>query len=394
MFGTYRWLAGVLLGESTAAAGEADSVDKYAGNLGALFLAHLNQANAAAIFGDQAALERHTAAAMPLAPVFPGLYSTAVARLLRGLALAGQARSADAGHRGALLAELDEVTRWLAARAADAPENFLHLLRLLEAERAWTTGDFRAAALAFDAARREVAPRQRPWHRALIAEHAARFYLAHGLEQAGHDLLTQVRQEYLTWGATAKVAQLDWAYPVRRPPSDAAATAGEQSGDRPHRRAAVPAAGSPATRTSPVLTAARCWPCPSSAAARCGRCCSWRTAFSAGHSPPNVWTPSSSSPGSLPSPSRTPGCTPSSAGSPASRRRCGGWRRWSPRGRGRSRCSPRWPRRPGGCWSRTSRSWSGTTTRRRRSRLWARGPAPARQRRPRSAVSCRSAGRT
>ena len=111
------------------------------------------------------------------------------------------------------------MTRWLAARAADAPGNFLHLLRLVEAERAWAAGDFRAAALAFDAARREAAPRQRPWHRALIAEHAARFYLAHGLEQAGHDLLAQARQEYLTWGATAKVGQLDWAYPALRAPA-------------------------------------------------------------------------------------------------------------------------------------------------------------------------------
>jgi hypothetical protein len=109
--------------------------------------------------------------------VLPGLYPTAVARLLRGLALAGQARAADGGERGALLAELDEVTRWLAARAADAPDNFLYLLRLVEAERAWAAGDFRAAALAYDAARREAAQRQRPWHQALIAEHAARFHL-------------------------------------------------------------------------------------------------------------------------------------------------------------------------------------------------------------------------
>src|SRR6202007_2505111 len=84
--------------------------------------------------------------------------------------------------------------------------------------------DFRAAALAFDRARREAAQRQRPWHRALIAEHAARFYLAHGLEQAGYDLLAQARQEYLAWGATAKVSQLDWAYPTRQPPSGPAAT--------------------------------------------------------------------------------------------------------------------------------------------------------------------------
>ena len=90
---------------------------------------------------------------MPLLPAVPGLYPTAVARLLRGLALAGQARAGHGDERGDLLSELDEVTRWLAARAADAPDNFLHLLRLLEAERAWAVGDFRAAALAFDAAR-------------------------------------------------------------------------------------------------------------------------------------------------------------------------------------------------------------------------------------------------
>ncbi len=235
----FRWLAGVLLGEDTAAAGEAASFEQYAGNPGAVFVAHVNHATAAAIFGDQAGLERHTAAAMPLAPVFPGLYSTAVIRLLRGLALAGQARATNGGDRAASLSELDEVTGWLAARAADAPDNFLHLLRLLEAERAWATGDFHAAALAFDAAQREAAQRQRPWHRALIAEHAARFYLAYGVEHVGNDLLAQARQEYLAWGATAKVAQLDWAHPVGRP--NAVATADEQSGDLPHRRAAVTA---------------------------------------------------------------------------------------------------------------------------------------------------------
>ena len=191
---SYRWLAGVLRGESSAAAGEAVPADRYAGNPLALLFAHVTRAIAAAIFGDPAALARHTAAAMPLLPAAPGSYPTAVARLLRGLALAGQARATDGDERGGLLAELDEVTRWLAARAADAPDNFLHLLRLVEAERAWAAGDFRAAALAFDAARREAARPQRPWHRALIAERAARFYLAHGLEHAGYDLLAQARQ--------------------------------------------------------------------------------------------------------------------------------------------------------------------------------------------------------
>ena len=209
-----RWLTGVLRGEGPAVA-EAAPVGSYEGNPMALFHGHVTAAIAAAIFGDPAGLLQHTEAAMPLLSVAVGRqYTSALARLLRGLALAGQARAADGGERGALLAELDEVTRWLAARAADAPDNFLHLLRLVEAERAWAAGDFRAAGLAYDAARREAAQRQRPWHQALITEHAARFYLAHGLEHVGYELLVQARQQYLAWGATAKVSQLDWAYPA------------------------------------------------------------------------------------------------------------------------------------------------------------------------------------
>jgi signal transduction histidine kinase len=146
-----------------------------------------------------------------------------VARALRGLALAGQIRASDGAAQHTLLSELDEVTRWLADRAADAPQNFSHLLRLLEAERAWAVGDFQGCVRGFDAALHGASQRPRPWHRALITERAARFYLAHGLEHNGYELLAQARQQYAAWGATAKVAQLDWAYPSLPQSSDAAA---------------------------------------------------------------------------------------------------------------------------------------------------------------------------
>ena len=235
---SYRWLAGVLRGEGAGA--EAVHSDRYAGNPVALLHVHISRAQAAAIFGDRAGLEHHAAAAMPLLPSAPGLYGTAMAHLLRGLALAAQARTTDGDERGRLLSELDEGTRWLAARATNAPDNFLHLLRLLEAERAWAVGDFHAAVRAFDAARREGAQRRRPWHQALIAERAAHFFLAYGVEHAGYELLAEARRAYLAWGATAKVDQLDWAYPTLRP--HAAATTGdggEQPGDAAHRRSAV-----------------------------------------------------------------------------------------------------------------------------------------------------------
>jgi signal transduction histidine kinase len=230
---TYRWLVGVLRGGGSDAAGKA-TPDRYAGNRVALFQAHVNHAVAAVIFGHLADLTRHSAAAMSL--LIPGEYAAAVARVLRGLALAGQARNRHGDERGSLLSELDEVTEWLAARAADAPANFLHLLRLVEAERAWAAGDFRVAAVAFDAAQSEVAKRRRPWHQALITESAARFHLAHGIEHAGYSLLLQARRQYLEWGATAKVAQLDWAYPRLRPQREATAGPG---GDAVRERAAV-----------------------------------------------------------------------------------------------------------------------------------------------------------
>jgi signal transduction histidine kinase len=233
-----RWLVGVLRGERAADA-EAVPADSYTGNPLALLYAYLTRAVAAAIFGDPVGLARHTAAAMPLLPAVLSLYPAAVTRLLRGLALAGQVRATDGGERASLMAELDEVIQWLADRARDAPENFLHLLRLAEAERAWAAGDFRAAALAFDAALREAAQRQRPWHRALIAERAARFYLAHGLEYPGYGLLTEARRAYLAWGATAKVDQLDWAYPAPRPRADTTTAASGQPGGIPDRRDVV-----------------------------------------------------------------------------------------------------------------------------------------------------------
>ena len=237
--GSYQWLAGVLRGEGSAAADAAVPAGGHSGNPVTLVAVHSTGGIAAAVFGDQAALARHAGVLMPLLPTVEGSHPSAVARLLHGLALAGQAHTADGEERASLLAEMDELTGWLAARAADAPDNFLHLLRLLEAERAWAAGDFRAAALAFDAARRQAAARPRPWHRALISEHAARFYLAHGLDQAGYDLLAQARQQYLAWGATAKAAQLDWAYPALRPHAEAAGDGGGQPADHPGRGAAV-----------------------------------------------------------------------------------------------------------------------------------------------------------
>ena len=126
----------MLRGDGSAAADDAVATHTSLGNPLGVFVAHTARAIAAAIFGDPVAVSRHTEAAMGLLPFAAGLYPIAAAHLLRRLALAGQVRASHGDERDGLLGELDDVTQWLGARAADAPENFLHLLRLLEAERA------------------------------------------------------------------------------------------------------------------------------------------------------------------------------------------------------------------------------------------------------------------
>ncbi|WP_406693569.1 diguanylate cyclase [Singulisphaera sp. Ch08] len=177
---------------------------------------HVSRALTAALFNDASGLAHHAALALPLLTNIEGAYSVALTYLFQAMALANQARAADPRERAATLVELDQCRDWLARRATDAPGNFLHLLLLVDAERAWAVDDFRAAAHAFDTAQWEVSTRHRPWHRALIAERAALFNLAHGLEHAGRNLLAKASRLYAAWGATAKVRELEHTYPFLR----------------------------------------------------------------------------------------------------------------------------------------------------------------------------------
>ncbi|HSV45475.1 MAG TPA: ATP-binding protein, partial [Ramlibacter sp.] len=184
---------------------------------------HIRRALAAALFGDRRKLQHHALAAQPLLSYIQGFYPTAVAHLLHALALAEQVRAAAPGERAAVLADLDASRDWMAARAADAPSNFLHLVNLIEAERAWALEDFEQTARRFDGALRAVEARQRPWHRDLITERAGLFHLTHGMERTGEMLLIEALRLYRDWGASAKVEQLEDSYRFLHP------TPGDQS---------------------------------------------------------------------------------------------------------------------------------------------------------------------
>jgi signal transduction histidine kinase len=249
----YRQLARALLGRTDGPGELSDrSFDSVAHlveqkhNAVASAYAHVSFGIAALLSGDTLALAEHSAGAIEQLLVYQATMSAAIAHVLRALALAETLRAGAAGvsapddagnlwvasdDRVVAMAELGRYRDWLGRRAADAPDNFEHLLYLVDAERAWACGDFRMAAAAFDAALFAVATRQRPWHAALTAERAAWFHLTNGLEHTGRFLLAEARDRYQAWGAAGKVLALEEAHPFLRSGSGrhrAAATAASQ----------------------------------------------------------------------------------------------------------------------------------------------------------------------
>ena len=219
----YRQLARAMRGETELPGGlgdatvdEAELFATLAANPVAQAQVNTLRALSAVLFDDTQRLCEHAERAFELRQFNPVAYQLALVHTLRALALARQAQAAPQ-ERAALLDRIDEHVTWLAARAADNPSSFLPLLHLVEAERAWATGDGLAAVQAFNAALREVRVRCRPWQRPLITERAARCHLAFAMEPVGRLLLGEAQRCYAEWGATGKVAELDRQYPGLRP---------------------------------------------------------------------------------------------------------------------------------------------------------------------------------
>ncbi|MEV7627733.1 diguanylate cyclase [Actinoplanes sp. NPDC089786] len=215
-FVSYRQLCRALRGETAGpgrftddAFDEGSHLESAATNPTALVNFHIVRALAAAVFGDDAALARHAAAAVPLLPVITATYGNATAHILAVLGAAHRARTASGAEREAALADLRVSRDFLAARAADQPGNFRHLLRLASAEEAVLAGDFAAAAAAYDAAVADASVARRAWHAGLICERAASFFHANAMEHTGDRLLSDAWGAYARWGAIGKTRQLE-----------------------------------------------------------------------------------------------------------------------------------------------------------------------------------------
>ncbi|WP_437552095.1 AAA family ATPase [Sorangium sp. So ce367] len=137
----------------------------------------------------------------------------------RALALAALFNAPHGAHEAgpsplqALPEELLECERQLGEWARSGPDNFLHKHALVRAEIARLRGHEPEAIRRYEqaiAAAREGGFVQ---HEAIACELAAGFYRARGLSTPADSYLRKARAGYLTWGAHAKVEQLDQRYP-------------------------------------------------------------------------------------------------------------------------------------------------------------------------------------
>jgi signal transduction histidine kinase len=189
---------------------------KLGGHVAATLVFHTDRAIANLVLANMERLTHHALALVPCLEHCPGLYQTALGRILQAFALIQRLRSASAPDRDGLQQEIEPLIDWIARRAADAPNNFLSLSSLINAEHAWARSDFELAAHTYDKAIQESTSLKRPWHRALITERAALFHLENGLRHTGQTLLAEARHLYADWGARAKVQQLERQYDFLR----------------------------------------------------------------------------------------------------------------------------------------------------------------------------------
>ena len=152
------------------------------------------------------------------APYLGGATSThhlSTFHLYAPLAAARAWDGADDAQRATMRARFEESLAQLSAWAEVGAENFVHRLRVVEAERARVDGDPREAEALYRRALEAVRETQYINDEGLIAELAGRFHLARGGVDAtiGRAFLEDAAFAYQRWGADAKVTALQAEFP-------------------------------------------------------------------------------------------------------------------------------------------------------------------------------------
>ena len=160
---------------------------------------------AAALFDDWALCLDLVEQARSALPYIGGFYPTALCNFLHSFCLCRrmQETSTTEEERASVFRQLAANQAWLSRRALDARSNFLHLFKLIEAERQVDDAPAEAAKNFEDSitlAGREA----RSWHLAFACQCAARYYRRGGIHVAAEAYQRKAEAAYASWGATAK----------------------------------------------------------------------------------------------------------------------------------------------------------------------------------------------
>jgi formate hydrogenlyase transcriptional activator len=160
-------------------------------------------------FGETAEARARAREWESVAEGFPSSIWPALFAFRHALAICAWLPGAPEAERGESLAKAEELAGRLRLWAENAPANFAHLHRLVEAELARVRGRAAEAFDHYEAALEHAQRQASPRHRALVNELYGEFWLGRQQPEVAAAFLREALYGYRQWGAHAKVAQLE-----------------------------------------------------------------------------------------------------------------------------------------------------------------------------------------
>ncbi|RJG01744.1 AAA family ATPase [Noviherbaspirillum sedimenti] len=178
-----------------------------------LFHQHLFEAMRAYAFGQFPRALEHSRDAEPYLASAACMPSIPLWHFCHALCLLACHAEMGFRQRYAVYRQIRQLQKKLKLWASHAPMNYLHKWQLVQAELKRVQGKTREAAEWYDAAIKGAHEHGYLNEEALANELAARFYLAMGKLMYARIYMAEAHARYQEWGALAKLAQFERAYP-------------------------------------------------------------------------------------------------------------------------------------------------------------------------------------
>ena len=173
------------------------------------FQIYLHRSILANYFGKADYAYENSTKSEPILDAVLGKIEVALQSFHYGLAAAYATNAPKNKAKSALNKAIKKMKHW----AANAPENFEHKLRLLQAEKARNNGDYNAARDLYDEAIQGASVHEYIQEEALANELAGKFHMNRGNSTLAGFYLKNAFQKYRDWGAHAKLDQLSRDFP-------------------------------------------------------------------------------------------------------------------------------------------------------------------------------------